>query len=231
MSVSGASPAEVCLVVDIDETLLNPLARWTQKINERFGWSIEVPQVEVAGGFDNLLKDHPDYATFSEFADFLRADPEMNSGLDTIDGALDALTSLCGLPRVRIVCYLTTRPVQVAAATAADLRRAGFPEAPVVARPEGVDRAHTVEWKVSELEQIAKTESGRIVVIDDNLALGRRLYERNRHESTTPIVSIVFLGPLTVSEVREQNVRSEPSHHFYVADWDEIVTIVKSYVG
>ncbi|GLY02793.1 MULTISPECIES: hypothetical protein [Actinoplanes] len=223
-----ATPAGVNLVVDIDETLLNPLPRWAERVNRRFGWDIASSQVEPAGGWDNYLAAHPDYPAFSVFADTLRADPEFNSGLDPIDGAVEALTSLGDLPGVRVGCYLTTRPAPVAAATAADLRRLGFPVAPVVARPESVDRARTVDWKTGELERLLTTGPGQVIVIDDNLALGRRLCERNAH-AATPIVGIVFLGPLTHTEVRKRGIVSCPEHHFYVADWKETVTIVKSY--
>jgi hypothetical protein len=225
-----ANSSGVCLVVDIDETLLNPLPRWAERVNSHFGWNIELSQVEPAGGWDNYLEKHPDYSTFAVFADTLRADPEFNFGLDPIDGAVDALKILGELPGVRVGCYLTTRPAPVANATAADLRRLGFPAAPVIARPENVDRAHTVEWKTSELERLLADEPGTVVVIDDNLALGRRLCERNEH-AARPIVGIVFLGPLTYTEVRTRNVVSRPDRHFYVADWKEVVTIVKSYRG
>jgi len=222
--------SDVCLVVDVDETLLNPLPRWAERVNDRFGWDVDLSQVELAGGWDNLLAEHPDYDAFSTFADFLRADPEFNTGLDPIAGALDAMGVLCGLPRVRIGCYLTTRPFRVADATGADLRRLGFPSAPVIARPDGVDRADTVEWKVGELEHLLKSEPGEVVIIDDNLGLGRRLCERNEHASKA-IVSIVFLGPLTVAEAHLRNLRSRPDRHFYIADWQGIVAIVKMRVA
>jgi hypothetical protein len=220
--------SDACLVVDIDETLLNPLPRWAERVNSHFGWHIELSKVEPAGGWDNYLEKHPDYPRFSVFADALRADPEFNFGLDPIDGAVEALKSLGDLPGVRVGCYLTTRPALVAEATAADLRRLGFPPAPVIARPGNVDRAHTVQWKTSELERLLAGEPGNLIVIDDNLALGRRLCERNEH-ATRPIISIVFLGPLTHTEVRAQGIVSRPDRHFYVADWKEILTIVKTY--
>lgn len=215
--MSDVAASDVCLVVDIDETILNPLARWAERINCHFGLNIDVAQVERAGGWDNFMMDRPEYATFAVFADFLRADPEFNLGLDPIDGAADALRTLCELPNVRLGCYLTTRPTQVVDSTAEDLRRHGFPTTRIIARPPGVDRAHTVEWKVSELERLLKDEPGTVVVIDDNLALGRRLLERNEH-AERPIISIVFLGPLTINEVRSEGISSQPGAHFYVAD-------------
>lgn len=220
----------VYLVVDVDETLLNPLTRWAERVNDRFGWHIEVAQVETAGSWDNLMVDHPDYDAFSTFADFLRADPDFNYGLDPVEGALDALGGLCDLPNVTLGCYLTTRPAQVARSTTSDLRRLGFPSAPVIARPDSVDRAFTIEWKVSELEHLLKTESKKILIIDDNLGLGERLRERNAH-AVESIISIVFLGPLTVAEVQQRQVESRPDQHFYVADWKQIDAIVRSYAA
>lgn len=228
--MSDVAASDVCLVVDIDETLLNPLARWAERINDRFGWDIDLSQVEQAGGWDNYMMDRPDYATFAAFADYLRADPEFNSGLDPIEGAADALRTLCALPNVRLGCYLTTRPDRVVKSTAEDLRRHGFPTARIIARPPDVDRAHTVEWKVSELERLLTDEPGTVVVIDDNLALGRRLLERNER-AERPIISIVFLGPLTVSEVRSAGISSRPEDHFYVADWKDIIGIVQRYAA
>lgn len=225
-----ADASGVYLVVDVDETLLNPLARWAERVNDRFGWHIEVAQVEMAGSWDNLMIDHPQYDAFSTFADFLRADPDFNYGLDPVDGALDALENLCGLPNVTLGCYLTTRPVRVAQSTTSDLRRLGFPAAPVIARPEGVDRSCTIEWKISELEHLLKTEPRKILIIDDNLGLGERLCERNEHAMRS-IISIVFLGPLTIAEVHERHVESRPDRHFYVADWKQIDAIVRSYAA
>jgi hypothetical protein len=228
--MSDVASSDVCLVVDIDETILNPLARWAERINQHLGLNIDLAQVERAGGWDNFMMDRPEYATFAVFADSLRADPDFNSGLDPIDGAADALRTLCQLPNVRLGCYLTTRPTGVVDSTAGDLRRHGFPVAQIIARPPDVDRADTVEWKVSELERLLKDEPGSVVVIDDNLALGRRLLERNEH-AERPIISIVFLGPLTVSEVRSEGISSQPEAHFYVAEWNDIIEIVKTYAA
>lgn len=224
------NPSGVFLVVDVDETLLNPLNRWAERVNDRFGWQIEVAQVEKAGSWDNLMVDHPDYDTFSTFADFLRADPDFNYGLEPVEGALDALGDICNLPNVKLGCYLTTRPARVAESTSSDLRRLGFPSAPVIARPDSVDRACTVEWKVNELEHLLKTESRKILIIDDNLGLGERLCKRNEH-AVKSIVSIVFLGPLTVAEVQQRHVESRPERDFYVADWKQIDAIVRSYAA
>ena len=228
--MGDVAASDICLVVDIDETLLNSLPRWAERINNRYGWSVDVAEIERAGGVDNFMMGHPDYAAFAAFADGLRADPDFNVGLDPIDGATEALRELCGLPNVRLGCYLTTRPSRVVAATAHDLRRRGFPPAPIIARPFDVPRAHTVEWKVSELERLLKDEPGTVVVIDDNLALGRRLRERNHH-AKRPIVSIVFLSPLTVPEVRSAGICSRPEDHFYVAGWNDIIGIVHRYAA
>lgn len=224
------SSDQVCLVVDIDETLINPLPRWRERVNGHFGWNIEQWQVELAGGWDNVLIDHPDYGLFSTFADALRGDPEFNFGLDPIDGARDAMENLSNLPNVNVGCYLTTRPAQVARATTADLHRLGFPSAPIIARPAGVSRADTAKWKIRELERFLENEPRNVIVIDDNLRLGQRLCDRNAH-ATRFIVGIVFLGPLTRPEVRMRGITSRPDRHFYVADWKEIPVIVKSYVS
>lgn len=224
--LDGASCA---VLLDIDETLLNPLPLYHRDVNAAMGLAVSVAEIEAAGGLDGLFKGHPRYAEFRRIADQLRADPMFNSDVPLIDGALGGVKELEATPGLVIGAYLTTRPVVVTEVTEQDLMRKGFPCAPVLGRPMEVVRESTVSWKMSVLQSLNESVDARIVMIDDSLALGQGIREVNR-DGLKRIVAVVFNGPLTYTAVARQGIASCAAEDFFVAEWDDIPRICSAYV-
>lgn len=221
-----ASPCTA--VLDIDETILNPLYRYRERINEAMGISLSVREIERSGGLDNYFRNSPRYSEFHGIAQKLRSDEEFNSGLPAIVGAADGVSRLNQIEGLCLGCYLTTRPTQVASVTAIDLTKKGFPSLPIICRPSDVPRSDTLNWKLSTIEELATDYHGVLISIDDSLALATAIKNRN-HDSSNFIVAILFNGPLTYFAVRQGGIHSSKGEHFYVANWKEIPSICFEY--
>jgi hypothetical protein len=215
-------------ILDIDETILNPLYRYRDQINEAMGMSLSVREIERSGGLDNYFRNSPRYLEFHGIAQRLRSDEEFNSDLPAIEGAVDGVSRLGQIEGLCLGCYLTTRPAQVARVTAIDLERKGFPSMPIICRPSDVQRSDTLSWKLSTIEELAADYHGVLVSIDDSLALATAIRNRN-HNSSNFIVAILFNGPLTYFAVRQGGIHSSKGEHFYVADWKKIPFVCSDY--
>jgi len=92
-----------------------------------------------------------------------RTSPEAQDGLPLIDGALEGVN---GLKRTTaVVAYLTVRPESVNANTIAWLRESGFPDLPVVAKPDQVPFENGNKWKAEALHTLWPQVTG---IVDDN---------------------------------------------------------------
>ena len=132
-----------CVVfLDVDETLLNPLYRWRERLSEAMGLQLSVEAIEMAGGLDNLFHGDPRHDEFAKIAENLREDEAFNSNLPRVDGAALGVARLMQLG-VTVGGYLTGRPAKVRHVTEMDLAAKGFPSAPLIVRPENVQRWQT----------------------------------------------------------------------------------------
>lgn len=222
-----------CMVMlDIDETLLDPLSKWQQELSLGLGVQFTVEDIKMVGGVDPLFQSTPQYSEFVELANKLRGSHHFNSNLPTIDGALPGVTAIRSMPDVSILAYLTTRPEKVIAATAANLKEHGFPERLIIARPRIVKREDTAEWKLSIINRIANQVSGWLVMIDDSPALSMAIrHENARSLKARKLVSILFDGPLTRANSTPETSDSVPKEHFYVASWKNIPAICQLYAN
>ena len=217
-----------CIVLDIDETLLNPLPLYHRDVNAGMNLTLTVQEIEEAGGLDGVFKDHLRCQEFRHIADRLRSDEVFNSDVPLIEGAVSGVSELQRLPGSVIGAYLTTRPACVTRVTEVDLKAKGFPSAPVLARPEGIFRESTVSWKLSILREINSRFQGTLLMIDDSPALAKAIREANQ-SLRKAIVAILFNGPLTYTTVKREGLVSFPSEHFYVAEWESIPKICEAY--
>lgn len=216
------------IVLDIDETILNPLPLYHERINEAMSLQITVKQIEEAGGLDGFFKNDSRYNEFKRIADFLRADPTFNSDVPLVEGAREGVAALGSTAGVVVAAYLTTRPSAVTAVTISDLFTKGFPLAPVLARPAEVVRESTIEWKLSVLRRLNDHYDGRVVSVDDSVALARAINAANK-KSSRAIVAVLYLGPLTYTTVAVEHIESDPAAHFFVATWENIPSICQQY--
>ena len=172
------------IITDIDEVLFNSVKKHVAelaKAGEVLGWQ-SMPTYEQVCSLGGTHKAYAGYPEYEALNGQMTANYEFNQGLEIIEGAKEGLTAL----QNKLQFYLTTRPQTVEEITKEELKRAGFPEKPVVCRPENIDRRQTTDWKKTILEQ----QGDDIVMIDDSVSLHEAL-------KGTPVQSILFAGPIT----------------------------------
>lgn len=182
------------LVSDIDETLLNSAIKHAGE-TKRLGVLLGFPQfseinltpeeIVGLGGAKNVFGELEGYLEVNRF---LMNDPEFNRGLEPIDGAVEALNFF----ESSLAFYLTTRPKHLTTLTAQELENAGFPDRPVIARPDSVPVEQTAKWKLWTLTEIARNE-GRTLMIDDSQNLKNTLDRKN----LSNVHGILYKGPIT----------------------------------
>ncbi|PIN75465.1 hypothetical protein COV17_03840 [Candidatus Woesearchaeota archaeon CG10_big_fil_rev_8_21_14_0_10_36_11] len=82
--------------------------------------------------------------------------------MDLIDGAVEHVAMVNDI--IPIVAYITARPTGVISGTTFWLRKHGFPEAPVIARPPEVNK-YSSDWKAGILVRVYPFVVG---IIDDH---------------------------------------------------------------
>lgn len=157
----GAAPSGG-LALDIDETLAWTVGLWFRLLSERFGNPEYLTPRELETKYEFTFRvPYWQGPEVLEFMERERANPERQLEIEVMPGALDGVAAILGSGQ-SLACYLTTRPVAVAEATALWLRRVGFPDLPVLARPEAVGFQHGDQWKVDEAHRLFPHVSGII---------------------------------------------------------------------
>ncbi len=121
--------------------------------------------------------------------------------------------------------FLTAKPGtdRTLAATQRDLiHRLGFPDRPVILRPNSVPLSQTSEWKIETLAAIKGTTPKGIVLVDDSLSTAKAIIEHNRKAGAVDIMQIVYKGPLTAPALESGTFVPDESLGIYAADWDEM---------
>lgn len=221
--------AHCSVLLDIDETILSPLHRWTEHIRSFMRLEdLTVQQVKDSGGLDGVFCTSPLYAKFKTLIASMRVSEELHSDLEVVEGAFAGTRKLLEIPNFEIAGYLTARSVHVTHVTKIDLQRKGFPLEPIIARPPDVARELTTQWKISVLEELAKDHRGILILVDDAIPTMKALWERNR-SSNNFIVAILFDGSLSHATIKRENIKTFSDQHFYVADWESIPDICAKY--
>ena len=105
-------------------------------------------------------KDQPAAVEWMQHA---RADNEFQTVLPCIPDAVEGVNALNAV--VPVVAYITARPQSVVSGTKRWLAAHGFPDAPVLAKPDAVDFADANSWKGRALGELHPHVLG---IIDDN---------------------------------------------------------------
>ncbi|QQS43337.1 hypothetical protein IPM65_04215 [Candidatus Roizmanbacteria bacterium] len=120
--------------------------------------------------------------------------------------------------------FVTAKPgtERTLAATQRDLtQRLGFPERPVILRPNSVPLSQT-EWKIETLCAIKGISPKGIVLVDDSLSTARAIAAHNQEAGKLDIMQILYKGPLTVPALESGKFIPDESLGIYAADWDEM---------
>jgi len=121
--------------------------------------------------------------------------------------------------------FVTAKPGtdRTLAATQRDLtERLGFPERPVILRPNSVPLSQTSEWKIETLSAIKGMTPKGIVLVDDSLSTARAIAEHNTREGKIDLIQVVYKGPLTAPALESGKFVPDESLGIYAADWDEM---------
>jgi len=229
--MTGNTTMKYALVLDIDETLLNPLEKYKTILNKTLGTQITIKDIEVNGGLDNLFRTFPFYDKFCEIADKLRESSEFNSELPTIEGSVEYLRKIMSFPSLVHLLYLTTRPVNITLPTIDNLLNAGFPDADIIARPLDIHRDNTAHWKKSILAEFSQDFDGEVIFVDDNISTANQIYSKNLEDPQSKIHMILFSGPITYTQIAMENISSDYKNYFYVANnWMHIFQLCKEII-
>lgn len=187
------------IVSDVDQVIFDCVRRhyeWLTEHGQQNGWK-DLPS------FEDVLQKGGTHGSYGHYEGYweknteMLADPDFNTDLEPIDRALEALELL----QSSLALYLTTRPEDIQDLTQAELKKYGFPEKPVLARPIDIPLADTTPWKMSVLIEMAKEVDAIIIMIDDSLSLHQALNELNHPQ----IKSILFDGTITPKGNGEQH--------------------------
>jgi hypothetical protein len=115
---------------------------------------------------------------------------------------------------IPVVAYLTIRPESVVEGTSRWLRKNGFPEANVIARPNDIPREKGNNWKAEVLEYLYPNILG---LVDDNLAVVNNL--------STKYHGKIFL-------YNNKDVPIENKNVFACPKWSDVYsTVIKEFEG
>jgi hypothetical protein len=180
---------EKIIAQDVDECLFNSVKKHRQiltALGPNLGWT-NLPtyrQICAAGGTHGAYKKYPGYWQLNKE---MRDDPNFNSKLEIMGGALESMLFLQSMLGI----YLTTRPEHLTKTTEEQLEEAGFPKREVVCRPRIIPLDQTTKWKLDVLGQLAGEKTA--VMIDDSVSLYNAILKKNDPR----IEAILFAGPLT----------------------------------
>lgn len=149
------------LVVDLDETISATIEHWAAELLEVFGNPGNLSPHDVVRRMSNgdIPFDNPEEVT--EWMIRALASEELTESYPIIEGADIALAKIDRV--VPVVGYLTIRQDAVRAATQRWLTAHGFPDGPVITRPDGM-QAGGMQWKAATL---AALHPHVVAAIDD----------------------------------------------------------------
>lgn len=155
------------LAVDIDETLSWTVGYWIEEMQHKFGNPENLTIKEMVEKY-RYTQNIP-YWQHDEALQWV--DEKINSNetqeiLPLIEGSSAYLNRINQI--IPIVAYITARPEGVIAGTKNWLIKHNFPMAPIICRPNSVNRNNGNEWKAKMLEELYPEVQG---IIDDNAKL------------------------------------------------------------
>jgi hypothetical protein len=151
------------IALDIDETLAATNLAWFARCIELFGNPEGLTVPELIDKY-HLAQYNPAWhgEEAQSWMHAQRSAPEAQDGLPLIPGALEGVKAV---PPSTWVAYLTVRPRAVNSNTIAWLQECGFPDLPIVAKPDDVPFEDGNKWKADALHHLWPEVTG---IVDDN---------------------------------------------------------------
>ncbi len=152
------------IALDIDETLSFTLNNWFPRLQEKFGNPEGLNTIELIRKY-RYVQNVPywrspevfEWVVENVYNDALQEELEVIGEADKY------------LPRIHkikpVVAYISNRPVEVAKGTQAWLKKHGFPNAPLLLRPNYIHYSLANNWKATVLDFLYPEIEG---YVDDN---------------------------------------------------------------
>lgn len=159
------------LALDIDETLAATNRFWIEHLVRHFGNPAELTHDEIISTY--RYAQHVPHWQSSEALQWMeeaRNSDEWQEVLPLIPNANHVVEKINAI--IPIAAYMTVRPERVIEGTRRWLRRHGFPEAPIFARPAGMEYEAGNKWKAELLHSMYPRVLG---LVDDNPAVADHL--------------------------------------------------------
>ncbi|MBC2696574.1 MAG: hypothetical protein HF982_15120 [Desulfobacteraceae bacterium] len=211
------------ILIDLDETIFNPLYNWQLFVQEALSVHFTVKDIEMAGSMDNYFLNTPLYDEFVLVAEKLRKNDTLYKNVPLVDGALAAVKQLNRHSKLKILGYLSARPLGVLDATIEEITNHNLPLVPIILRNNETNFYSSVEWKIQVVTQVLDLCETKLIIIDDNHEFMTSLRSKFAHNKD--IICIYFKGPLSNRTIGKNEILSNENENFFIADWTEIPAI------
>ncbi|HYK08322.1 MAG TPA: hypothetical protein VEW42_02370 [Candidatus Eisenbacteria bacterium] len=159
------------IVLDIDETLANAVLYFFDQLRTIAGVSKEDAHLSSEeliakyhyAQFVPYWKDNP---VANEWMHNARNSNAVQEGELPIEGSVEMVNEVAKI--VPIVGYITVRPPEVLEGTTNWLRKHGFPDIPLIFKPNDVSHADGTQWKAKSLHYLYPEVIG---IVDDSVKL------------------------------------------------------------
>ena len=155
------------LALDVDDTLSGTLVFVIEKLLKELGSPEKLTALEIKNKYlhSNNIPYWHDEAANKVIEDVILVN-EKQKELPLIENANKIVQEINKI--IPIVAYITVRPTNVIDGTRFWLKKHGFPEAPIIAKPININRNTGNKWKAKVLEYLYPQVVG---IVDDNPGL------------------------------------------------------------
>ena len=155
------------IAVDIDETLSWTIGFWVKELQKLFGNPENLSVNEIIKKY--RYTQNVSYWQNKDALEWMKKHRNSNAiqmKLSVIPNSDLTIKKISNI--IPIVAYITTRPQSVIESTKLWLKEKGFPDAPIMCRPNEVSTKEGNKWKAKVLEKLYPKVKG---IIDDNADL------------------------------------------------------------
>jgi len=155
------------IALDIDETLAWTIGFWVKELQKLFGNPENLSINEIISKY-RYTQNVPYWQTKDalEWMGKHRNSNEIQTKLSVIKNSDLTIKEIIKI--IPVVAYITTRPQSVIDSIKLWLKQKGFPNAPIICRPNKIPNEEGNKWKAKVLEKLYPKVRG---IIDDNRGL------------------------------------------------------------
>lgn len=159
------------IALDIDETLSWTVYFWVEQLQKLFGNPENLSIEELINKYQ-YTQNVPYWQTPEalEWMETHRSSNEIQLNLPLIENADKIVNKISEV--IPVSAYITTRPESVIEGTQSWLKQKGFPQAPIICRPNEISSSDGNKWKASVLEDLYPKV---FAIVDDNPGLIKHL--------------------------------------------------------